>query len=344
MIRKIINYKDLPTDFWDNVVCYKYFISFSGFVEIEPHVVIWTNAGDEYYVSAREFRDGLFERAVTFFQPMVNEEALAKGYYGFRFDWEKVPDGWKYIYDGFHHCFLPDKVHERASKLIELNKKNDEERAKDKPESVEEMIVRRIMPRELIKKSYKEIMGIEIKDDVRNHIRYDEKIHVYDEPYVGKLLDINKITEGDISVLKESVAWYMKYTTPVEGLRNTINIGIYFETKPPFYMDYEFSDKGYSSYLDEHEFMGKLMEIIKSDLGNKKEGYSFDNAPEGYTTFKLYEDDWRTYWIRNDVYSQNYENVIKPFMNYSGNMKFLQRPIFGCVENKEVNTDLSSKC
>lgn len=42
---RIINYYDLPIDFWDEVIYYEYFYSHSGFIETKPHVEIWTMEG-----------------------------------------------------------------------------------------------------------------------------------------------------------------------------------------------------------------------------------------------------------------------------------------------------------
>ena len=120
----------------------------------------------------------------------------------------------------------------------------------------------------------------------------------------------------------------------MEGSWNLIQIKIYFDEEEPFFMSYEFQREGLSNYMDEDEFMKKFMELMKCELGNDETGYSFLNVPEGYKVFQKTKYH-HVYWIREDVFQECYDSVIVPFVNYSGNLRFLDSPICGCVENKK---------
>lgn len=61
-----IEYKNLPSNFWDKVIYYEYFVSFSGFVKDEPCIIFWTSEGKVYYLNISELRDGRFERVIPF--------------------------------------------------------------------------------------------------------------------------------------------------------------------------------------------------------------------------------------------------------------------------------------
>ena len=40
------------------------------------------------------------------------------------------------------------------------------------------------------------------------------------------------------------------------------------------------------------------------------------------------------FWIRDDLYRENYHNVIEPLIHYPGDRRFLSSPICGCDENR----------
>lgn len=327
---KKVEYSDLPIDFWDKVIFYDYFVSFSGLNEIEPHITMWTSDGEKYYINTRELRDGRFERVIPFFEPMADKEKIAKGELHY-FDWQLVPEGWNYYFTQSNHCFIPASVFEEFSKNME--EYQNEKRTNAESESVEEWIARLLMWKVLLKKAYEKVLGVVISEDAKTYIRFDEKIHVYADNYDYRCLHIDQITKEDIAKIKRADVWSIEYTTNMEGLWNLIDIVVYFEKSTPFCMSYEFDRKELSNYIDEHEFMEKFMKIIQCNLGNKKSGYSFNNAPTGYSV--LQGNNIKVYWIRDDLYKLHYNNVIDPYINYSGNLRFLRSPICGCVENKE---------
>lgn len=145
---------------------------------------------------------------------------------------------------------------------------------------------------------------------------------------------IYQISEEDIAKLKNAAIWSINYTARFEGSWNLIEITIYFETDEPFYMKYEFERQDLSNYIDEQEFMEKFMDILECDFGSKTKEYCLNNAPKGFTVFQISKNG-KIFWIRDDLYQAHYHNVIKPFINYSGNRRFLNSPICGCIENKE---------
>lgn len=334
MERKIkkVEYSELPGDFWDKVIFYDYYISFSGFNEIEPHITVWTSDGEEYYINTNELRDGRFERVIPFFEQMADKEAIDKGNL-FYFDWQLIPEGWSYYYYKSNHCFMPSSVFEKFSKSMVDYQNAEKEKVANENETVEEMIVRLLMWKILLKKAYEKVLGVVISEEAKTYIRFDEKIHVYADRYDFKRLYINRISEEDIAKIKNADVWSIEYRKNIESLRRFIDIEVYFEKSTPFYISYEFDRKELSNYIDEHEFMEKFMKTMQCNLGNKKSGYSFDNAPTGYSV--LQGKGLRVYWIRDDLYKLHYNNVIDPYIHYSGNLRFLGSPIYGCVENKE---------
>ena len=74
-----IEYKNLLSNFLDKVICYDYFVSFSGFVKDEPCITFWTSEGKVYYLNISELRDGRFERVIPFFESMTNQKKIDKG-------------------------------------------------------------------------------------------------------------------------------------------------------------------------------------------------------------------------------------------------------------------------
>ena len=80
--------------------------------------------------------------------------------------------------------------------------------------------------------------------------------------------------------------------------------------------------------------MKKMMTILECNLGNEEDGYSFDEAPNGFSVFKRKDDILNTYWIRDEVYRSNIHNVIEAFDNYDGSMRLLGSPVCACKENK----------
>lgn len=290
---KRIDYCELPLDFWENVIFYDYFISFSGINETGPHITVWTSDGEQYYINTNELRDGRFERVIPFFEPMANKEKIKSGDF-FYFDWEMIPRGWKYYYNQSNHCFIPNSVYEHFAK--DLEKINNEE----------DLFARFMLWRDLLKQAYKKVFGVIIHEDVTTYIRFEEKIHVYNELYVGRSLYIDQISEEDIARLKNAAVWSIDYTEGEEHCFNRIKICVYFEKEEPLYIE----------------------------LSNHMNEYRFDNAPSGYTIFQKSKGG-KIYWIRDDLYQANYHNVIEPFINYAGNRRFLSSPICGCIENKE---------
>ena len=327
---KRIDYHNLPSDFWDKVIYYEYFITHSGHIEIDPYVTVWTNEGKQYYINTIELRDGRFERVIPFFEVMADKEKIANGDF-FYFDWEKAPAGWKYLYMSSNHCFVPDAVYEEIIKAEE-----DEKKAIIEENNYNEKRLRKrdILWKKLLFRAVKTVYEIDIDESEKNYIRFDEKIHVYYEPFDGVTVKMDQISKEEIAKLKQAAVWYIEYTSPIEGLRNLIKIVYFFETDKPHYLQYNFNWLCYD-YMDEDEFMERLMDLFELDLGNTEKGYSFDKAMNGYTNFRIKDDVLKTYWIRDDLYQSNFSNVIEPLMNYAGNTRFLRDPICACRENKE---------
>lgn len=105
-----IEYKNLPSNFWDKVIYYEYFVSFSGFVKDEPCITFWTSEGKVYYLNISELRDGRFERVIPFFESMTNQEKIDQGDL-FYFNWRLIPKGWKCYQEPGLHCFMPKVVY-----------------------------------------------------------------------------------------------------------------------------------------------------------------------------------------------------------------------------------------
>ena len=317
MIRHQLEYQNLPLDFWNTVIYYEFFVSHSGFLEVEPHINIWTLTGERYYINVNELRDGRFERVIPFFESMANQEKIEKGEF-YYWDWKLVPEGWNYYYAPHNHCFISDSVYQEFSVKIE---KAEQDRKNDTRAdmSIEELVTEQLLWKCLLKQAYKKVLDVDINEDAITYIRLNEKIHVYDEPYAGRRLDIHQIADDEKAELKEAVAWSIDYTTPISGLYNLIKVVIYFEDTEPFVISYEFERKELSSYIDEDEFMHPFMEIAGCDLGGKENGYNFKNAPNGYSVYQKMEH-YNIYWIRDDIYKKHYESVIEPFINYSGKL------------------------
>ena len=329
---KKVEYSQLTTDFWDKVIFYDYFISFSGYNETEPHITMWTSDGEEYYINTNELRDGRLERVIPFFEPMAHKDKVEKGNL-FYFDWELVPEGWNYYFYQSNHCFMPSSVFKEYSKNMETYQNAKNENFADQRESIKEMIARLSLWKILLKKAYKKVLGVVISEEVTNYIRFDEKIHVYADSYDLKRLEIDRISEEDVARIRNADVWSIECATSREGLWGHIDIMVYFEKSTSYNISYEFDRIESSNYIDVHEFMEQFMEIVQCNLGNKRGGYFFDNAPTGYCV--LQGKGHRVYWIRDDLYKLHYNSVIAPYINYSGNLRFLRSPICGCVENKE---------
>ena len=329
-IIKKTEYHNLPVEFWDNVIYYEYYISFSGFVEIEPHITMWTKDGGVYYINEHEIRDGRFDRVIPFFGAMADKKKIEEGDFLY-FDWEKVPSGWNYYYKASNHCIMPNNIYEKFIKAVEVAEK---EFKSEKDKGLEEYIVRSVLWKEVLKRVYKTILDVDIDESEKTYIQLNERIHVYDEPYAGETIQIDQISNEDIERIKQAVVWDIEYTRPVEGLYNLVRIIIYFESDKPLCCKYEFQ-RELSNYIDEDEFMDRFMDIFNCNLGNKEKGYSFNSPPHGFTVFQIKGDTLNTYWIRDDIYQSNYSNVIEPYMNYSGNMRFLRSPLCPCRENKK---------
>jgi hypothetical protein len=327
-----INYKDLPKDFWDKVIYYEYFWSHSGFVDVEPHMIVWTIDGKQYCINKNELRDGRYERVIPFFECMVDKRKVERGdmYY---LDWDLCPEGWNYYYHSSSHCFITSNVYAEFATHIDDIKRSDYEKTLSK--SAEKMIAREIFWKESLKQVYKNVLGVTIQEKERIYIRFDEKIHVYGEPYIGKYLDIFQLPAEMSLHLKKAVAWRIRYTSPMEYMRNLIDITIYFEKDVPMYMQHNF-EKDYPDYVDEKEFMEQFMKMTGCKFNETESSYVIDRAMDGYEFYQRneYSD---IYWIRDDIYKENYSNVIEKFEKYSGNERYLEEPICVCTENKEVD-------
>lgn len=315
-----IEYKNLPSNFWDKVIYYEYFVSFSGFVKDEPCITFWTLEGKVYYLNISELRDGRFERVIPFFESMANQEKIDQGDL-FYFNWRLIPKGWKCYQEPGLHCFMPKAVYNDFRSRYERMKN-------EKPKEDVEYIISIFNRWKIaLKQSYQDIYGCKINED--------EKIHVYCEPYVEKNLDIKNLSGDVIHKIKEAAVWEIEYVPASDGFRNCIQIILFFEQDEPFVFTYDFQIKERSDYMAEDEFMSCFKKTFKCDIGNHENGFNFDNPIKGYHLFK----QKNVFWIRDDLYQNNYKNVIEPFIHYSENKRFLQSIICGCVENKNLDKE-----
>lgn len=323
-----IEYKNLPSNFWDKVIYYEYFVSFSGFVKDEPCITFWTLEGKVYYLNISELRDGRFERVIPFFESMTNQEKIDQGDL-FYFNWRLIPKGWKCYQEPGLHCFMPKAVYKDFRSRYERMKN-------EKPKEDVEYIISIFNRWKIaLKQSYQEIYGWKINEDETTYIRLDERIHVYCESYVEKNLDIKNLSGDVIHKIKEAAVWEIEYVPASDGFRNCIQIILFFEQDEPFVFTYDFQIKERSDYMAEDEFMSCFKKTFKCDIGNHENGFNFDNPIKGYHLFK----QKNVFWIRDDLYQNNYKNVIEPFIHYSGNKRFLQSIICGCVENKNLDKE-----
>lgn len=323
-----IEYKNLPSNFWDKVIYYEYFVSFSGFVKDEPCITFWTSEGKVYYLNISELRDGRFERVIPFFESMANQEKIDQGDL-FYFNWRLIPKGWKCYQEPGLHCFMPKAVYKDFRSRYERMKN-------EKPKEDVEYIISIFNRWKIaLKQSYQEIYGWKINEDETTYIRLDERIHVYCESYVEKKLDIKNLSGDVIHKIKEAAVWEIEYVPASDGFRNCIQIILFFEQDEPFVLTYDFQIKERSDYMAEDEFMSCFKKTFKCDIGNHENGIDFDNPIKGYHLFK----QKNVFWIRDDLYQNNYKNVIEPFIHYSENKRFLQSIICGCVENKNLDKE-----
>lgn len=323
-----IEYKNLPSNFWDKVIYYEYFVSFSGFVKDEPCITFWTLEGKVYYLNISELRDGRFERVIPFFESMANQEKIDQGDL-FYFNWRLIPKGWKCYQEPGLHCFMPKAVYKDFRSRYERMKN-------EKPKEDVEYIISIFNRWKIaLKQSYQEIYGWKINEDETTYIRLDERIHVYCESYVEKNLDIKNLSGDVIHKIKEAAVWEIEYVPASDGFRNCIQIILFFEQDEPFVLTYDFQIKERSDYTAEDEFMSCFKKTFKCDIGNHENGIDFDNPIKGYHLFK----QKNVFWIRDDLYQNNYKNVIEPFIHYSENKRFLQSIICGCVENKNLDKE-----
>ena len=322
-----INYNNLPIDFWDKVIFYEYFYSHSGFVETEPHVEVWTMEGKRYIINMDELIDGRYERVIPFFECMANKDKIERGdlYY---FDWSLIPEGWKYYYHNCSHCFVPDKVYEELMIQMELVKKG--EFKKGEYISTKGTIAP-LFGEKIVAYCYKKIMDIAINEEEISYIHLDEKIHVYGKPLECEILDIFHLSEETISSINHAIAWVIHYTSPMEGMRNSMDIWIYFDKERPKCMYYNF-EEDYPDYVDEKEFMEQFMKILGCKFKEANGGYIIDKAIDGYRFYQRHEYD-KIYWVREDVYKENYNNVMEKIINYSDNEQYLSGPLCVCAEN-----------
>lgn len=323
-----IEYKNLPSNFWDKVIYYEYFVSFSGFVKDEPCITFWTLEGKVYYLNISELRDGRFERVIPFFESMANQEKIDQGDL-FYFNWRLIPKGWKCYQEPGLHCFMPKAVYKDFRSRYERMKN-------EKPKEDVEYIISIFNRWKIaLKQSCQEIYGWKINEDETTYIRLDERIHVYCESYVEKNLDIKNLSGDVIHKIKEAAVWEIEYVPASDGFRNCIQIILFFEQDEPFVLTYDFQIKERSDYMAEDEFMSCFKKTFKCDIGNHENGIDFDNPIKGYHLFK----QKNVFWIRDDLYQNNYKNVIEPFIHYSENKRFLQSIICGCVENKNLDKE-----
>lgn len=307
-----IEYKNLPSNFWDKVIYYEYFVSFSGFVKDEPCITFWTSEGKVYYLNISELRDGRFERVIPFFESMTNQKKIDQGDL-FYFNWRLIPKGWKCYQEPGLHCFMPKAVYKDFRSRYERMKN-------EKPKEDVEYIISIFNRWKIaLKQSYQDIYGCKINEDEKTCIRLNEKIHVYCEPYVEKNLDIKNLRGDVIHKIKEAAVWEIEYVPASDGFRNCIQIILFFEQDEPFVFTYDFQIKERSDYMAEDEFMSCFKKTFKCDIGNHENGFDFDNPIKGYHLFK----QKNVFWIRDDLYQNNYKNVIEPFIHYSENKRFL---------------------
>lgn len=176
---KQIEYEKLPVDFWNKVVYYEYFVSFSGFIDAEPHITMWTLDGEKYCVNVEELRDGRFERVIPFFESMTVKEKIIKGNF-LRFDWKLVPNGWTYYYNRSNHCFIPTDVYKEFLREYEkVEKFSAEELVDDK--KIENFIVQYMLWKKILKQAYNKVLGLDINEEDITYIRFDEKNALRDE-------------------------------------------------------------------------------------------------------------------------------------------------------------------
>ena len=330
---KKINACDLPSDFWNKVIYYEYFISFDGFIAERPRVTAWTSDGEEYYINANEFRDHRFERVIPFFDSMADKEKIAKGEFLY-FNWDLIPEGWNYFYYNSRHCFIPADVYPVFSQYMEQYKEDIQKKPANPKENIEAIVVRLLLWKYLLKAAYKDARGIHIQDDMTTYIRFDEMIHVYEVPYMGKDLKLDQVSAEDLEKLKKSSVWSIDYIGKGKELRNSIEIVVFFEAEEPFCLSCDFERQGASDYMDEDEFMKKFMELLECDFRSGENKYCLLKSPEGFTSFQIHEDCGKIFWIRDDLYRENYQNVIEPLIHYPGDRRFLSSPICGCDENR----------
>lgn len=310
------------------MIYYEYFVSFSGFVKDEPCITFWTSEGKVYYLNISELRDGRFERVIPFFESMTNQKKIDQGDL-FYFNWRLIPKGWKCYQEPGLHCFMPKAVYKDFRSRYERMKN-------EKPKEDVEYIISIFNRWKIaLKQSYQEIYGWKINEDETTYIRLDERIHVYCESYVEKNLDIKNLSGDVIHKIKEAAVWEIEYVPASDGFRNCIQIILFFEQDEPFVFTYDFQIKERSDYMAEDEFMSCFKKTFKCDIGNHENGFNFDNPIKGYHLFK----QKNVFWIRDDLYQNNYKNVIEPFIHYSENKRFLQSIICGCVENKNLDKE-----
>lgn len=310
------------------MIYYEYFVSFSGFVKDEPCITFWTSEGKVYYLNISELRDGRFERVIPFFESMTNQEKIDQGDL-FYFNWRLIPKGWKCYCRPSLRCFIPEVVYKDfCSRYEKMKSKNDKEK-------IEGIISPFVEWKIALKQSYQDIYGCKINEDEKTCIRLNEKIHVYCEPCVEKNLDIKNLSGDIIHKIKEAAVWEIEYVPASDGFRNCIQIILFFEQDEPFVFTYDFQIKERSDYMTEDEFMSCFKKTFKCDIGNHENGFNFDNPIKGYHLFK----QKNVFWIRDDLYQNNYKNVIEPFIHYSENKRFLQSIICGCVENKNLDKE-----
>ena len=284
--------------------------------------------GKVYYLNISELRDGRFERVIPFFESMANQEKIDQGDL-FYFNWRLIPKGWKCYQEPGLHCFMPKAVYNDFRSRYERMKN-------EKPKEDVEYIISIFNRWKIaLKQSYQDIYGCKINEDEKTCIRLNEKIHVYCEPYVEKNLDIKNLSGDVIHKIKEAAVWEIEYVPASDGFRNCIQIILFFEQDEPFVFTYDFQIKERADYMAEDEFMSCFKKTFKCDIGNHENGFNFDNPIKGYHLFK----QKNVFWIRDDLYQNNYKNVIEPFIHYSGNKRFLQSIICGCVENKNLDKE-----
>lgn len=293
------------------MIYYEYFVSFSGFVKDEPCITFWTSEGKVYYLNISELRDGRFERVIPFFESMANQKKIDQGDL-FYFNWRLIPKGWKCYQEPGLHCFMPKAVYNYFRSRYERMKN-------EKPKEDVEYIISIFNRWKIaLKQSYQDIYGCKINEDKKTCIRLNEKIHVYCEPYVEKNLDIKNLSGDIIHKIKEVAVWEIEYVPASDGFRNCIQIILFFEQDEPFVFTYDFQIKERSDYMTEDEFMSCFKKTFKCDIGNHENGFNFDNPIKGYHLFK----QKNVFWIRDDLYQNNYKNVIEPFIHYSENKRF----------------------